>query len=108
MIMEGQAMPKSENREALKELFHRLCTDFGTASGMAIIKTIVEELGGLRVSIPDLSDLAREERDNKIRAKFNGNNYHELAEIYGPLSIRQVRYIIDGEKTKGKHGKSNK
>ena len=88
--------PRSDNREALDQLFHRLRADFGHASGQAIIKTIIEELGGLRVSIPDLDDLYREERDNQIRAAFNGHNYEEIS-LRWNLSIRQVRYIIDGE-----------
>lgn len=93
-IMEGKGMPKSDNREALNGLFSRLCTDYGESSGMAIIKTIVEELGGLRVSIPNFDDLNREDRDRRIRNLFTGNNYNELAERFG-LSVRQVRYIID-------------
>jgi Mor family transcriptional regulator len=88
--------PRSDNREALDRLFHRLRADFGPASGQAIIKTIIEELGGLRVSIPGLDDLYREERDSRINTAFNGRNYEELAIRWG-LSIRQVRYIIDGE-----------
>jgi Mor family transcriptional regulator len=96
---------KSDNREALDGLYHRLCTDFGESSGLAIIRTITEELGGLRVSIPDLQDLEREERDRKIRALFNGNNYYELAQRFTNakgerLSIRQIRYIIDGVRSK--------
>jgi Mor family transcriptional regulator len=96
---------KSDNREALDGLYHRLCTDFGEASGLTIIRTITEELGGLRVSIPDLQDLQREERDRRIRALFNGNNYNELAERFTNsrgerLSVRQIRNIIDGERRK--------
>ena len=91
--------PRSDNREALTQLFHRLRTDFGPASGQAIIRTIIEELGGLRVSIPDLNELYREERDTRIRAAFTGHNYEELA-LRWSLSIRQIRYIIDGEQTR--------
>jgi Mor family transcriptional regulator len=96
---------KSDNREALNGLYHRFCTDFGEASGLVIIRAITEELGGLRVSIPDLQDLQREERDRRIRALFNGNNYSELAERFtnsrgDRLSVRQIRNIIDGERRK--------
>ena len=86
--------PRSENREALDRLFHRLQSEFGETSGRAIIRTILEELGGLRVCIPDLNELYREERDAKIRAAFNGRNYEELAVRWG-LSVRRIRYIID-------------
>jgi Mor family transcriptional regulator len=92
-------MPKSENRAALDGLFQRLCSDFGEASGFSIIKTIVEELGGLRVSIPDLQDLEREERDRRITSLFNGRNYAELGDRFG-LSPRQVRHIVDGKRRK--------
>ncbi len=96
-------MSKYENREALDALFKRLCTDFGQASGEAIMRTIIEELGGLRVSVPDLRELEREERGRRIRARFNGTNYCELAECFtNPkgehLSVRQVRNIVDGER----------
>jgi len=91
--------PRSDNREALDRLFHRLRTDFGSSSGQAIIKTIIEELGGLRISVPDLDDLYREERDRQIRAEFNGHNYEELALRRG-LSIRHVRHIINGSPSK--------
>ena len=84
---------KSDNREALNGLYHRLCIDFGESSGLAIIKTITEELGGLRVSFPDANDFAREERDRRIWSRFNGSNHKELAECFG-LSVRQVRNII--------------
>jgi Mor family transcriptional regulator len=96
---------KSDNREALDGLYHRLCTDFGEASGLMIIRTITEELGGLRVSFPDLQDLEREERDRRLVALFTGNNYKELAERFtsprgGHLSSRQVRNIINEKRRK--------
>lgn len=96
---------KSDNREALNGLYHRLCTDFGESSGLAIIRAITEELGGLRVSVPDLQDLQREERDRKIVALFTGNNYKELAERFTNsrgerLSVRQVRNIINEKRRK--------
>ena len=83
---------KSETRDALDSLFHRLCTDFGEASGKTIIRTIIEELGGLRLSFPDMREMSREERDMRVRARFRGN-YEELASNFG-LSPRQVRNII--------------
>lgn len=93
---------KSETREALQEWFRSLITDFGEASGHAIIKSFISFCGGLRISVPDFEDLWREERDRRIRAAFNGVNYTELAERFTNfkgecLSVRQIRYIIDGE-----------
>jgi Mor family transcriptional regulator len=93
-------MPKnSDNREALNTLFRRLYVDFGTTSGGAIVRAIVEELGGLRVSVPDLRDLEREERDRRIRVQCNGTNYYALAGRHG-ITVRQVRNIIDNERRK--------
>jgi Mor family transcriptional regulator len=83
---------KSETRDALDRLFHRLCTDFGEASGKTIIRTLIEELGGLRLSFPDMREMAREARDMRVCARFRGN-YDELASNFG-LSPRQVRNII--------------
>ena len=83
---------KSETRDILNRLFHRLRADFGEASGKAIIRTIIEELGGLRLSFPDMREILREERDQRVRARFRGN-YDELASSFG-LSPRQVRNII--------------
>lgn len=88
---------KSDNREAINGLFRRVCAEFGEASGAAIVRTIVEELGGLRISVPDIHDLEREERDRRIRILFNGTNYSDLSERFG-LSRSQVRNIIDGER----------
>lgn len=88
----------NDNREALQEWFRALLANFGEASGAAIIKSFVSHCGGLRISVPDFEDLYREERDRRIRAAFNGKNYGELSERFG-ISARQVRYIIDGERT---------
>lgn len=104
MTMEGRMSNRSENREALDGLFHRLYSEFGRASGEAIIRSIVEELGGLRVSIPDINDLYREERDRRICASFTGDNYEELA-IRNGLSWRQIRRIIESERSKNWRGK---
>jgi len=90
---------KSDNREALSRFFKRMCTDLGEVSANKIARVLVEELGGLRVSVPDLHDLAREERNIRMRAQFDGRNYFELAFRFG-ISVRQVRNIIDGERRK--------
>ena len=101
--MEVMTMPKSDNREALQDWFRSLFATFGEAPGTIIINSFVSYCGGLRISIPDFEDLYREERDRRIRAAFNGSNYSELAERFTNfkgerLSVRQIRYIIDGER----------
>jgi hypothetical protein len=89
---------RSENREALEGLFYSLRVDFGQSSGEAIIKTILAHLGGLRVSIPDLEDFCREDRDRRICALFNGNNHDELSARFC-LSRMQIRRIIENERS---------
>lgn len=92
-------MPRyDEEYYPLQEWFTSVLADFGEVSGTAIIHSFIAHLGGCRISIPDLGYLFRQERDRKIRAGFNGTNYTELAERWG-LSPRQIRRIIDGEKS---------
>lgn len=90
----GRPMPRGDNREALDEWFRELAANFGEAPAMAIIKSLVATLGGRRITVPDREELQREERDRRIRARFNGRNYEEIALSFR-LSIRQVRSIID-------------
>jgi len=97
MITEGQEMPKSENRDALNEWFKCLLTDFGEASGMTVIKSFINCLGGLRINVPDMDDMQRKERDRKIRNLFTGTNYNELSLRFG-LTARQVRNILDNNR----------
>ena len=87
-------MPKSDNREALEGLFKRLCGDFGDDSGQQIIKVIVQECGGLRVTIPSLKDLYVDQRNRRIRQLFNGINHKELA-ICFQMSESQVRRVLN-------------
>ena len=89
-----EAMTRMDNREMLSQCFQRFCHEFGEASGQKIIKVIIEELGGLRVTIPDVKVLCREERDRKIRAYFNGVNHKEIAIRY-QISESQVRRILN-------------
>jgi len=86
-------MTRGENREMVDHLFKRLIAEHGERVGMSIIRTIILEVGGLRLTIPDIKQLEREERDRKIREKFTGFNCKELGYIYG-LSAMQVRRIV--------------
>jgi Mor family transcriptional regulator len=90
--MEVQLPRRTENHEALQALFERLCSDLGESSGKIIIKTIIQELGGLRVCFPDFEELYRDDRNRRIRNLFNGRNYNELAIMFG-LHVRQIRRI---------------
>ncbi len=99
MTMEGTRMPKDD--KVVFGLFRRIYKKFGEVSGDEIVRTIVHECGGLRVSIPDHQDLYRIERDRKIRALFNGANHRELSLMFHDpqsglhLTVRQVRRILN-------------
>jgi Mor family transcriptional regulator len=54
---------------------------------------MVETVGGLRLTFPDLQDLYRAERNRRIRNEFTGFNYEELAIKYR-LKRLQVRRIL--------------
>lgn len=91
---------QSNNYEIVKELFQEICADFGEASGMIIIKKIVDKWGDRRISVPGYKDLYRMERDKLIRTKFNGANHKELALMFKDpdtglsLSVLQIRRIL--------------
>ncbi len=85
-------MTRSGNQEAIEELFGRLQREFGNMAPM-IIKVMVDTVGGLRLTFPDLQDLYREERNRRIKKEFTGFNYDELAIKYR-LKNRQVRRIL--------------
>ncbi|MGE0156724.1 MAG: Mor transcription activator family protein [Geobacter sp.] len=83
---------RTENTEAIEQLFGRLQREFGNLAPL-IIKVMVDSIGGLRITFPDLQDLYRQERNRLIRNEFTGFNHEELAIKYR-LKARQVRRII--------------
>lgn len=87
-------MPRPENREMFDQCAERICREFGMESGRAIVRVIIEELGGFRITVPTIKDLTRDEIHRRIRAKFNGANHKELAEQYG-ITTRHVRRIVN-------------
>jgi len=94
------------SREALRRLFERFQSDFGDASGRAIIKALIEECGGMRICLPDLQDLYREERDRAIRNRFDvlarevgsSQAYLQLA-VNWSMSVWQVRRVVNKSRT---------
>jgi Mor family transcriptional regulator len=86
-------MGRNNNREILNNLFLTLCNNFGEESGEAIFKTIISEVGGMRISFPTEKRLFIEQRNELIRSKFNGTNHVELAYIFD-LSPAQIRRIV--------------
>lgn len=102
-LTEVPRMPKNNNHEIVQGLFKQLYATFGEKSGDEVINIIVQEIGGFRVSIPDLKDLNRMERNRKIREQFfseikSGDErervYRILADRWG-MSRVQVRRIVN-------------
>jgi Mor transcription activator family len=79
------------NQEILWSLYLRLSDEFGEASGKAIMQKLLFELRDMRLTFPNFEDLAREERNRKIRAEFRGN-YSETALRWGmsPAAVRKI------------------
>jgi len=70
-----------------------LTRERGAKDSAQIVKTLIEELGGLRIQIPTFKTIYRLERDRKIRTAYNGANLNELSIIWG-LSVSQIRRIL--------------
>lgn len=85
----------ASNQETIWCLRCRLVREFGEASARVIMRKFLFELRGMRLTFPDLEDLAREERDRKIRAEFKGD-YKETAIRWG-MSIPGVKKIVRGD-----------
>jgi Mor family transcriptional regulator len=85
---------KSETWEALTGLADRMREKFGEPTGAAVMRIVVEELGGLRITVPTVTQLMVSERNEKIRRQFTGDNHGELAIMWG-ISVRQIRRIIN-------------
>lgn len=84
---------KSESWDALGGLAARIRASYGDQANH-IMQIIFEELGGMRLTVPSISQLFVTERNNKIRIQFTGNNHEELAIMWN-LSVRQVRRIVN-------------
>lgn len=87
-------MTRAENREVLEQFFSRLCFEFGDQQARAVFQVLVEEVGGMRLTVPSLRDLERSERDRRIRKEFTGFNHQELALRFG-LSVSQIRRVVN-------------
>lgn len=83
---------RTENSEAIDQLFERLHQEFGNLAPM-IIRLMVESIGGMRITFPDLQDLYRQARNRQIKREFTGSNHVELGIKY-KLKSRQIRRIV--------------
>ena len=93
-VLEVTMPQRSDSKEALQRWFHRVQNEFGQASGQAIMKSLIEECGGCRLSLPDMQDLSRAARDHRIRLLYSkGSTYEELS-VNFDISTKHVRRIV--------------
>lgn len=93
----GESMSVDVSGEDKKTMFtqiiQRVARDLGEDTAKAVQAAIVDEAGGLRLTVPYLHNLQREMRNDLIRKKFTGFNYGELSERFG-ISTNQIRRIV--------------
>lgn len=82
-----------KGHELLGQIVARLHHEYGICQTLQIVRVLAEEIGGVRISFPDIQELNRMERDRRIACEFNGANLDELALRYR-LHRRQVRRIV--------------
>jgi len=79
-----------------RELWIGTCRQFGPELGRAVMQKILVEFGDQRVTFPDIRDLSRMDRNERIRIQYNGANCRELGERWG-LHPEHIRKIARGE-----------
>lgn len=87
-------MQNNDSWGAFAGLADRYRTAFGGCAGAQIMSILYQELGGMRVTVPTITQIAIMERNASIRARFTGFNLEELALLYG-MSERHVRRIVN-------------
>lgn len=95
-------MSTSDERARVLEHFspeHSPLIEIGQRIGPDALNAVLEVLGGQKPHIPKAetfwASLEREIRNERIRARFMGNNHQELADESG-LDVRQIYYIVHG------------
>lgn len=66
--------------------------EFAEYAGLDSALKLLELFSGGSIYLPRVESVARERRNKLIQGQFNGNNYGELARVFG-LSRRQIRNI---------------
>lgn len=88
-------MGDREAQQHIWRLRERLHREFEAPIVIRFFQVLAEELGGVRLTMPDLEEHYRWERNRRMRNEFNGVNVVELAIKYR-LQARQVRRIVRG------------
>jgi len=71
---------------------------FAELVGVDAYENLIEVYGGSYIYIPKPDRFDRAERNEKIRAEFDGYNFHELALKYGLTDVT-VRSIVKDKTT---------
>lgn len=73
-------MSRKDNRQALRRLFQGYVADFGPSAGGQIIETVVDILGGQRLSVPG---------DGKRRGmRYHAQSYLAIMELWQECTLR--------------------
>lgn len=64
--------------------------------GLDNYKKLMAEYGGVSIYIPKADRLERQERNDRIKAEFDGYNFRELAVKYGLTEV-SIRSIVSEE-----------
>ncbi len=83
-----------EGRDAIHAFGKRMIAEYGQSVGAAILQALFEEVGGMRIRVPTITDLQRIQRDDRIRTLFDGRNHQELALRFG-LTETHIRRILE-------------
>lgn len=83
---------KRGSAEALERMFARMVRELGAADAEKMVTMMSEEIGGFRLTFPDLPAISRMVRNQQICDAFTGNNLEELALRYHrhPVQIRRI------------------
>lgn len=99
-MRDPKPLPQREQQLALLDTFsdeHNEFVALGKRIGPDALNAVLETLGGQKPHVPTptsfWSGLVREVRDEKVRARFRGNNIDELAQEF-ELSERHIRNIL--------------
>lgn len=85
-----------ESMEAIERLFRRFERDLGPLAEKAKLALVVE-LGSMRLTVPSLQTLEREQRNQRVCLEFKGNNIPELSERYS-MSQRCIRKVLSAQR----------
>lgn len=80
----------------LEQFFQQVERRFGEVMAGQFIELMVQELGGLRLRVPDLEALQLRTIRRRVKIEFRGTNHQELALRYG-RSVSQIRRYLREE-----------